>query len=198
MRARNVGRRTRDWGPGSSWVPIVVFLSWLGTGDAGANPSTIPDPPPRRGPPAVGPSSGLRPSADLDGLYVWLGPVGAAGRIDAVWDSVFGADLTILRVREGAALGAVGASAGASLWTERDGGRIWLDGVAGARLGGRMYGASLGPLVELAALAHPRIGGSIGLWAFFGVTPYARAGMVQDLGTFVEIGLHLALPVLRR
>jgi hypothetical protein len=129
---------------------------------------------------------------------VWLGPVGAAGRLDATWDSTFGADLSIVRVREDHRLGAIGATAGASLWTERGGGRIWLDGVVGTRLGGRMYGASIGPLVELAELAHARFGGSVGLWAFFGPTPYARAGVVEDLGTFVEIGLHLALPVLRR
>ena len=166
-------------------------------GDASASPATLPDPPPRRGAPAVGPA-GLRAASDLDGLYVWLGPVGAAGRIDGAWDSAFGADLSIVRVRESARLGTIGATAGASVWTERGGGRIWLDGLVGTRLGGRMYGASLGPLVELAELAHPRIGGSVGLWAFFGVTPYARAGVVADLGSFVEIGLHISLPVLRR
>ena len=102
-----------------------------------------------------------------------------------------------MRVREEAGLGAIGASAGASLWTAREGGRLWLDGIAGTRLGGRMYGASIGPLVELSDLAHPRIGGSLGLWAFFGPIPYARVGVVENLGAFVEIGLHLALPVFR-
>lgn len=161
-----------------------------------ADDRTLPDPPPRRGPPVLGPSK-LRPASDLDGRYVWLGPVGAAGRLDADWDSVFGADLAIVRVREGARLGVLGATAGASLWTERDGGRLWLEALVGTRLGGRMYGASAGPLVELAELAHPRLGGSVGLWAFFGVVPYARAGLVQELGAFVELGLHVALPVLR-
>ncbi len=175
---------------------MAICLALL-AGDVSANPSTLPDPPPRRGSPVVGPSR-LRPAQDLDGLYVWLGPIGAAGRLDATWDSTFGADLSIVRVREGAPLGTIGATAGASLWTERGGGRIWLDGIAGTRLGGRMYGASIGPLVELAELAHARFGGSIGVWAFFGVAPYARAGVVEDLGGFVEIGLHVALPVLRR
>jgi hypothetical protein len=173
-----------------------MCLSFLGA-DASADPSTLPDPPARRGPPVVGPAR-FPPSSDLDGLYVWLGPVGAAGRLDASWDSTFGADLSIVRVREGAGLGAVGASAGAGLWTERGGGRIWLEGLAGTRLGGRMVGASIGPLLELSRVAHPRIGGSVGLWAFLGVTPYARAGVVAELGPFVEVGLHLALPVLRR
>jgi hypothetical protein len=61
-----------------------------------------------------------------------------------------------------------------------------------------MYGASIGPLVELSELAHPRVGGSVGIWAFFGPTPYARVGVVEEIGAFVEIGLHLALPVFRR
>src|SRR6185369_10345500 len=98
---------------------------------------------------------------------------------------------------EGAGLGAIGAAAGASLWAARGGGRLWLDGLAGTRLGGRMLGASIGPLVELGELAHARVGGSVGLWAFLGPTPYARVGIVED-GAFVEVGLHLALPVFRR
>lgn len=200
MRSRIVDRPTTDWGLCSSWVLAAICASFLGMSRAGADgstqPDTLPDPPPRRRAPVVGPA-GIPPTASLDGLYVWLGPVGAAGRLDATWDSMFGGDLTIVRVREGAGLGALGASAGASLWAARGGGRIWLDGLVGTRLGGRMYGASAGPLVELAELAHPRIGGSVGLWAFFGPTPYARVGAVADLGAFVEIGLHLALPVFR-
>jgi len=197
MRARIVARCTADWGPGSRAVLTAICLSFLRVGAVTANPSTLPDPPARRGPPAAGPS-GIPPTSDLDGLYVWLGPLGAAGRLDASWDSTFGADLSIVRVREGAAIGAIGATAGASRWTERGGGRLWLDGVVGTRLGGRMYGASLGPLVELAELAHARAGGSVGLWAFFGPTPYARVGVIEGGGSFVELGLHLALPVYRR
>jgi hypothetical protein len=185
-----------DWGPGSSWVLAAMLTSVLGAADARAEQVAAPDPPARRGPPELGPS-GLRPTSDLDGFYIWLGPVGAAGRLDAQWDSTFGADLSIVRVREEARLGVIGATAGASTWTERGGGRLWLDALAGTRLGGRMYGASVGGLVELAELAHARVGGSVGLWAFFGPVPYARVGVVEDLGAFVEIGLHLALPVLR-
>jgi hypothetical protein len=197
MHSRIVGPSTVDRGLPSSWVFAAICVSLLGMSRAGADPSTLPDPPPRRQAPAVGPA-GFPPTESLDGLYVWLGPIGAAGRQGATWDSMFGGDLTIVRVREGAGLGAIGASAGASLWAARGGGRIWLDGLVGTRLGGRMYGATLGPLVELAELAHPRVGGAVGLWAFFGPTPYARVGVVEDLGAFVEIGLHLALPVFRR
>jgi hypothetical protein len=60
-----------------------------------------------------------------------------------------------------------------------------------------MVGASLGPILELSDIAHPHAGASVGIWAFFGVTPFARVGVVDGLGTFAEVGLHLALPVLR-
>jgi hypothetical protein len=154
-----------------------------------------PDPPARRAPPALPPAE-ERPSWDLDGVYLWLGPMGAASRIRAEWDSTIGADVTVIRIRENAWLGAIGATAGASRWTVRDGGRIWLDGLVGTRLG-RMVGFSAGPIVELAELAHPRLGGSVGVWAFLGVTPYLRAGTVREMGGFVEIGVHVALPILR-
>ncbi len=159
-------------------------------------PTTLdPDPPARRAPVAI-PAAKAAPSWDLDGLYLWLGPNTAASHIDSDWDSTIGADATVIRVREGNVLGAIGATLGASRWTVRGGGRIWLDGLIGTRMG-RMVGMSAGPILELSELAHPRLGGSLGFWAFVGVTPFVRAGMVSDLGGFVEIGLHIALPVLR-
>jgi hypothetical protein len=154
-----------------------------------------PDPPARRTPPVPGDSSNA-PTWDLDGLYVWLGPGGAASHVDGMWDSTIGGDLAVVRIREREPLGAVGASLGASRWTERGGGRIWLDAIAGTRLG-RMVGVSAGPLLELDELQHPRIGGSFGVWAFLGVTPYARVGAVDELGVFAELGVHIALPVHR-
>jgi hypothetical protein len=163
--------------------------------------SIPPDPPPSTAP---SPAPVLRPSWDLDGTYLWLGPTGAAswagahGMTDAGWDSTFGADATIVRVREHELLGAIGGSLGASRWTVRGGGRIWVDALAGTPLLGHMIGASAGPLVELSDTAHPRFGGSIGVWGFLGVTPFARVGVVDSLGTFAEIGVHIALPVIRR
>lgn len=210
MRARIVARWPADWGLASSCVLGVVCLAALKAHPAGADPAarpdadrgepTLPDPPARRGsergPPVVGPSQ-IPPLADLDGLYVWLGPLGAGGLLEGTWDSTFGADLSVVRVREAGALGAVGATAGAARWTERGGFRVWLDGVIGTRLGGRMYGLTVGAIAELPETAHPRLGGSVGVWGFFGVTPFARVGTVAEAGVFAEIGLHIALPVLR-
>ncbi|MBA3464087.1 MAG: hypothetical protein H0T46_29300 [Deltaproteobacteria bacterium] len=159
-------------------------------------PPVAPDPPARDAVPTVGPGN-FRASWDLDDTYLWLGPTGAASRIESEWDSTIGGHLALVRVRERRTLGVIGGMVGATLWTERGGGRIWADAVAGTRLG-RMVGVSAGPILELSELRHPKVGGSIGLWAFVGVTPFIRVGAVDELGAFAEIGVHLALPVLRR
>ena len=111
---------------------------------------------------------------------------------------MFGGEAALVVVREREPVGVIGVDLGASRWTAHDGGRVWVDGLVGTQLLGRMMGASLGPIVELSDLAHPRVGGSIGVWAFAGITPFARLGAVADLGMFAELGVHIALPVLRR
>jgi hypothetical protein len=157
-----------------------------------------PDIPGRRTPPAVPPGN-LPSFVDLDGTYVWLGPSGGAAYIDSSWDSVIGGDLSVVRVREHDALGTVGGSFGAAKWTERGGGRLWLEAIAGTRLVNRtMVGLSAGGIVELADTEHPRPGALFGVWAFVGVTPYVRVGAIQDDGLVVELGVHITLPVLRR
>lgn len=165
---------------------------------AGAEPpATVPDAPPAVQPVVV-PRGTFAPSWDLDGLYLWLGPIGAASYVDAQWDSTFGGDAALVVVREREPLSLLGATLGASRWTVRGGGRVWLDGLIGTRAAGRMMGASIGPMLELSELAHPKLGASIGVWAFAGITPFARVGVVSDLGMFAELGVHIALPVLRR
>ena len=180
----------------SSWGRSTGDFAPRGGPEASAVRLT-PDVPPRSGQARV-PAAPLPPSWDLDGTYLWLGPTGAASRIASKWDSTVGGDATVLRVREREPLAAIGGTLGGSRWTERGGGRIWLDALVGTELGGHMAGASFGPIVELADTAHPRAGGSVGLWAFAGITPFARVGYVETLGGFVEIGVHLALPVIRR
>jgi len=191
------------WGNRSQVGRALVILSWLLawvclTSPVSADPVRIePDAPARSGPVVV-PRATFRPSWDLDGLYLWLGPVGAASYVEAKWDSTFGAEAVVVVVHEAAALGLYGVDLGASRWTARGGGRIWLDAVVGTRWFGRMIGASLGPMVELADLERPKLGASIGVWGYAGIAPFVRLGGVSDLGMFVELGVHIALPVLHR
>jgi len=155
-----------------------------------------PDPPARSKPPSVGPAH-FRSEADTNGIYLWLAPVGAMTHADGAWDSTFGGDLAIVRIREREPLSVIGFDTGAALWTERGGGRIWFDVVAGTKLLGKNVGLTAGPILELGDLQHPRKGASIGAWAFLGITPFARVGSVEELGTFVDVGIHIALPVYR-
>jgi hypothetical protein len=196
--------------PGGTTVLVaclvgVSFPSTIHADPAAFVPTATQPDPPAPAPPGSPPR--FRSSWDLDGTYLWLGPIGAAswsaakptsGVTDSRWDSTFGGDAAIVRVREREALGAIGGQLGASKWTVRGGGRLWLDAVVGTPVFGRMVGVSAGPIMELSDVAHPKFGGSIGLWGFVGVTPFFRVGVVEDIGTFAEIGVHIALPVIRR
>src|SRR5512139_34736 len=194
MRSEMVGSATKRRGlpspPRAVRCTVICAIYAAFCTIAAADPVAIaPDPPPRPQSPSIGPAR-FRASWDLDGFYIYLGPIGAASAVDRDWDSTFGGDLAFVRVREREPIAAVGLDVGASLWTERGGGRVWTDAIVGTRLGSRIYGFSAGPLVELAELAHPRIGGSVGVWAFFGITPFARVGAVDELGMFVDVGVH--------
>lgn len=175
-------RRAR-WGL-SSLAAIAVLC----TGTAHAD-SAVAAPPPAK----------LRASSDLDGLHIWLGPIGAATHVDGAWDSAWGGTVAAIRIRERAPLGAVGAWIGGTHYALRDGGRVWFDGVAGTRrlLGGRMLGVAAGPVVELGDLRHPRVGAQASIWCFAGVVPYARLGVLDASGSFVEVGISLSVPALR-
>lgn len=148
--------------------------------------------------PAPVPAPRLRASSDLDGLYVWLGPAGAAARVEGRWLSSWGGSLQVVRVRERAPVGVAGAWLSASHYAGRDGGRIALEGVIGTRrLLGPMLGVGAGPVIELGDLHHPRPGFEASAWIFAGITPYVRVGWVAETGGLVELGAQLSLPVRR-
>ena len=202
MSAENVELKAPQWGVrprGRKRLLALAIAGWCCvTSVAVADPIAVVPDPPARSQPTVVPPATFRPSWDLDGHYLWLGPVGAASHVEAKWDSTFGAEATFATVHEAAALGLVGATLGASRWTQRGGGRIWLDALVGTRVWGRMLGASLGPILELAEITPARIGASVGVWGYVGIAPFARIGAVSDLGMFAEVGVHIALPVLHR
>lgn len=151
-------------------------------------------------PPAAPPA---RPSWDLDGTYIWLGPAGAAVWSDtprrageSSWDSAFGADLSVIRVAEREPVAALGGSLGASRTSRRDS-RLWFDAVIGTRIWGYMVGAAAGPVIALSNDRRPQLGASFRLWGYAGIAPYARIGFVSSTA-FVELGVQLPLPVFRR
>ncbi len=191
-----VGLATQGWCQHAPLKKLIVVAWLLASHRGDADPTVAPDPPARKTIPTVGPN-GFPPSWNLDTTYLWLGPLGAASHVDGDWDSTIGGDATVVRIRERRSLAAIGGSLGASKWTARDGGRIWLDAIVGTHVLGWMAGVSAGPMVELSDFAHPRFGGSIGVWAFLGIVPYARIGAVQELGMFGEVGVHITLPVWR-
>jgi hypothetical protein len=150
------------------------------------------------GDPPAEPPRALPYSGDLDGDRLLLGPVGAAVRIEAEWDTAFGASIGWLRLRERRALSAFGVTFGGARYSARDGGRLSLEGIAGTRrLGGVLIGLTCGATVELGDVQHPRGGVTGSAWVFAGVVPYVRAGWLDEAGGFVELGLAIALPVRR-
>jgi len=174
--------RWRDH-PGRQAAWGLLSLGLLVAGTAHADPAPVPR---------------LRAASDLDGLHIWIGPVGAATHVEGEWDSAWGGTVAAIRIRERAPLGAIGAWLGGAHYALRDGGRVWLDGVVGTRrLGGRMLGAGAGPVVELGDLRHPRVGAQASIWCFAGVVPYARLGVLEATGSFVEVGISLSVPAVR-
>ena len=145
------------------------------------------------------PTPDLHYTGDLDDDYVILGPVGGAVRIEGAWDSAFGGEVGWLRLRERRALSMFGAAVGAVRYAARDGGRVWSEAMVGTRRapGGFLIGLAAGPAVELGTVQHPRIGFTSSVWVFAGVVPYVRAGVFDESGTWVELGLALELPVWR-
>lgn len=183
-RVHGASPRSRAFGPQLA-LALGILVGSLGPahGDGG---------------PAAGRPTALRAAADLDGLHLFVGPNGAATHIGGGWDSAWGGHLALVRVREHARLGAAGVWLGGAHYAATDGGRLWLEGLAGTRrMLGRMIGVGAGPVVELGQLHHPRVGAQGSIWCFVGVVPYARLGVLDASGPFVEVGVSLSIPTLR-
>jgi hypothetical protein len=140
----------------------------------------------------------LSSPADLDGLYVVLGPLGHAMRMEGAWDGAFGGELALVHVRQSRTPSALGVALGAESYSAREGGRLWADLLAGTRtpLGGAV-GLSAGFGAEVHDVVPPRFGIQATLWVFAGVVPFVRVGRFEKTGTFVDVGLKIALPALR-
>jgi hypothetical protein len=140
----------------------------------------------------------LDSSADLDGLYLAIAPVGAAVHTETAWDATFGGELMLARITERQTIAVLGLVVGGHRYSERNTGRLWLDGLVGTRrVLDLALGLSVGPTAEVDRVIPPRFGAQATLWAYVGVMPYLRVGAVEKSGTFFEIGLRIPLPALR-
>jgi len=140
----------------------------------------------------------LRAAGDLDGLVLAVGPVGSAVHRDGAWDGTFGGEALLIRVREGAAVTALGVAVGGLRFAETEQGHLWLDLVTATnRPFGIAVGASAGVALEVDAVRPPRVGWQATVWAYAGVVPYIRAGRIDRSGGFVEVGLKIPLPAFR-
>lgn len=183
--------------PGASAQSSASDLTANGTNSAGPRAESRD-----RGDDSSPPRARLAPlepsSADLDGLIFWLAPWGARTEGPNGADSCVGAELAVTRVREREALGLIGGSAGAGRYASSDAGRLWVNAAVGTRRGtGWMIGGSAGAILELSPTARPKLGASAGVWMFVGVVPFARLGTLEGRGVFAEVGVEIALPVLR-
>lgn len=140
----------------------------------------------------------LRSVSDLDGVYVLIGPVASATYVEEAWEGSFGGELGVVRVREHAALAALGVAAGGARFAGRDGGLLWLELVVGTGLG-RSTGAgvALGADLQLDEIEPARPGAHATAWLWAGVTPYVRVGYLEESGTFFDAGVKLTLPARR-
>lgn len=144
-------------------------------------------------------------SDNLDGFYIALAPVAFAVRAENDWDGGFGGEVLLVRIRERSMLTAAGLGIGASRYARepdrglgRGTGRLWADLQIASRLPtGTPAGLSVGVATEVDPVIPARWGAQATLWAFVGVIPFVRVGVVQKNGTYIDFGIKVALPVMR-
>lgn len=154
----------------------------------------------------IGPSAGhaetQQPERALparsSNTYLVLAPLGGAVHLGGGWDAGFGAALSLVRVREDRGLALVGTEVGGLRLASSEHGLVWADLSAGSHtLGGLLMGLGAGVHAELSPVFSMRWGGHATIWAFLGITPYGRIGVVQRGGTYVEFGIQVPLPAFR-
>lgn len=138
------------------------------------------------------------PPGSLDGVYITVGPVAAAARVEGMWHSAVGLEISIARVTEHQFPAVLGVAGGGVSYAGRDGGRLWLEAE------GALYdplplavGLAAGVTAEVDAVRPARLGAQATLWFLGGLVPYARVGAVRESGAFVELGVMLKIPAKR-
>lgn len=134
----------------------------------------------------------------LDGVYITIGPVAGATRVEREWTSAVGLEISVARVTETRFPAALGVAGGGVSYSSRPGGRLWLEAE------GAVYeplpfpvGLAAGIATEVDPVRPPRWGAQGTLWIFAGFVPYARVGAVAESGAFIELGVMLKIPAKR-
>jgi hypothetical protein len=137
-----------------------------------------------------------RLAANLDGLYATIGFLGAGVDVEGDWYSGAGGEISLVLVREHSIPGAFGLAGGGLSYAGRDGGRLWLEAETAVNRGLPFaLGLGAGVTAEVDPVRRPRYGAQATLWAFVGPLPYVRVGWCEEIGTFVEVGLMVKVPI---
>jgi hypothetical protein len=134
-------------------------------------------------------------AGDLDGTYLTAGPVAGALAIQDTWNSAVGAELSLVRLREGRLPALLGVSVGGVVFDRTPGLRSWAELEAGIDRLPVKLGLSVGLAAQLDRVLPPRFGAQATLWVFAGIVPYVRIGVLDELGSYFEAGLMIKIPV---
>ncbi len=142
---------------------------------------------------APAPAPPFRDLGDLDGTYLWLGPVGSIALDGDGTDSAFGGVAALTVVHERQPIAVRGLAFTATRRAGADRGHLSLEAVAG--LGARL-GFSAGAMLDVSALAHPALGATAAVWGLLGPTVIGRAGWTSE-GWTLTAGVAILLPARR-
>lgn len=166
-------------------VALVVVLAPLPGAGSGVARAEEPE----------GHVAGHRMAGDLDGTYLTAGPVAGALAIQDTWNSAVGAELSLVRLREGRFPALVGVSLGGVVFDSAPGLRSWAEVELGIDRFPVKFGVSAGLAAQFDRVVPPHFGAQATLWVFAGIVPYVRVGVLEELGSYFEAGLMIKIPV---
>jgi hypothetical protein len=139
--------------------------------------------------------AGHRMAGDLDGTYLTAGPVAGALAIQDTWNSAVGAEVSLVRLREGRFPALLGVSLGGVVFDHLPGLRSWAEVELGIDRWPVKFGVSAGLAAQFDRVVPPHFGAQATVWVFAGIVPYVRIGVLEELGSYFEAGLMIKIPV---
>jgi hypothetical protein len=139
--------------------------------------------------------AGHRRASDLDGTYLTAGPVAGAQAAQDTWNAAAGAELSLVRLREGTFPALLGVSVGGLVFDSVPGLRSWAEVELGVDALPVKFGVSAGFAAQFDRVIPPHFGAQATLWVFAGIVPYVRVGTLDELGSYFEVGVMIKIPV---